>query len=77
MKKMILGLVVGLMMGAAGAAYANYNSRTVEVYTDPDTNVQYLIVDYSIANGVGVGICPRYTPNGNVMYVGSEIIEGR
>jgi uncharacterized membrane protein YeaQ/YmgE (transglycosylase-associated protein family) len=77
MKKMILGLVMGLMMGMAGAAYAGWHQTSVTVYTDPDTNVQYLIADYVDGDGVGLGICPRYTPNGNVMYVGSEIIEGR
>ena len=77
MKKMVIGLVLGLMIGMTGAVYAGYYQTSVTVYTDPDTNVQYLIADYNNGDGVGVGICPRYTPNGNVMYVGSEIIEGR
>ncbi len=76
MKKYVIGLIFGLIMGMAGAVYAGWHQTSVEVYTDPDTKVQYLIADYNNGDGVGVGICPRYTSNGNVMYVGSEIVEG-
>ena len=76
MKKYVIGLVFGLIMGMTGAVYAGWHQTSVEVYTDPDTKVQYLIADYIDGDGVGVGICPRYTSNGNIMYVGSEIVEG-
>ena len=73
MKKYIVGLIFGLIMGLAGAAYAH--SYEVNYWTDPDTKVQYLVVR-EYWDGVAIGICPRYTSNGNIMYVGSEIVEG-
>ena len=75
MKKYIIGIMTGLIIGLTATAFAGYWSPDVTVYTDPDTQVQYLIVEENSRDGLGVGICPRYTPSGNIMYVGSEIVE--
>ena len=75
MKKYIIGAIAGIIIGAVGTSYAGYWNATVDVYTDPDTKIQYLIVEKNTREGVGVGICPRYTSSGNLMYVGSEIVE--
>lgn len=75
MKKYMIGVLTGLIIGLTATAFAGWYSTDVNVYTDPDTKVQYLIAGYRTDDGVGLGICPRYTSSGNIMYVGSEIVE--
>ena len=75
MKKYIIGIMTGLIIGLTATAFAGYWCPNVTVYTDPDTQVQYLVVEENSGDGLGVGICPRYTSSGNIMYVGSEIVE--
>lgn len=75
MKKYVIGALVGLVISLTATAFAGWGRPNVEVYTDEDTMVQYLIVREYDADGLGVGICPRYTSSGNIMYVGSEIKE--
>lgn len=75
MKKYMIGILTGLIIGLTATAFAGYWGQDVTVYTDPDTKVQYLIVTEHKDEGLGVGICPRYTSSGNIMYVGSEIVE--
>lgn len=75
MKKLIIGILVGIIVGMLGTAYAY--EREVSIYTDEETHIQYLMVVLRGAGGgiLGVGICPRYTSSGNLYYVGSEIVE--
>lgn len=75
MKKYVIGVLMGLIIGLTATAFAGYWNQDVTVYTDPDTQVQYLIVEENSSDGMGIGICPRYTSSGNIMYVGSEIVE--
>ena len=75
MKKYAIGILVGAIISLTATAFAGFWQPDVEVYTDPDTMVQYLIVREHGNDGLGVGICPRYTSSGNIMYVGSEIKE--
>ena len=81
MKKLIIGIVVGIIVGMLGTAYANdklkfinndYN--TIQIYTDEDTMIQYIVVESLRSNSIS--ICPRYTSSGNLYYVGSKIVEG-
>ena len=81
MKKLIIGILVGIIVGMLGIAYADdglkfidgYNA--IQIYTDEDTKIQYIIVESYRSNSIA--ICPRYTSSGNLYYVGSEIVEGR
>lgn len=75
MKKLIIGVLVGIIVGMLGTAYAY--DREVEIYTDEETHIQYLMVVLRGTGGgvLGVGICPRYTSSGNLYYVGSEVVE--
>lgn len=75
MKKLIIGIVVGITVGMLGTAYAFCDDRTVDIYTDEETKIQYIIVEFRDTAGAGVGICPRYTSSGNLYYVGSEVVE--
>lgn len=78
MKKMILGLLIGLIMGLAATALAfdrdggwvNYNVHVTE-WTDPDTHLQYLVVESEGVQGNYIAVTPRYTPSGNIRYVGN------
>lgn len=80
MKKLIIGILVGIIVGMLGIAYADdglkfidgYNA--IQIYTDEDTKIQYIIVESSRSNSIA--ICPRYTSSGNLYYVGSKIVEG-
>lgn len=76
MKKLIIGIVVGITVGMLGTAYAFNESKTIDIYTDEETKIQYIVVEYKSSAGAGVGICPRYTSSGNLYYVGSEVVEG-
>lgn len=78
MKKVILCLVAGLVMGFAATALAydyddGWVSRNVHVseWTDPDTHLQYLIVESIGSQGNYVAVTPRYTPSGSIRYVGN------
>lgn len=77
MKKLIIGIVVGIVVGMLGTAYAYYSGeKNIQIYTDEETKIQYIIVEsWDLDNGYGVGICPRYTSSGNLYYVGSEAVE--
>lgn len=75
MKKLIIGIVVGITVGMLSTAYALSKSKSIDIYTDEETKIQYIVVDYESPAGAGVGICPRYTSSGNLYYVGSEIVE--
>lgn len=80
MKKLIIGILVGIIVGMLGIAYADdglkfidgYNA--IQIYTDEDTKIQYIIVESFRSNSIA--ICPRYTSSGNLYYVGSKIVEG-
>lgn len=80
MKKLIIGILVGIIVGILGIAHADdglkfidgYNA--IQIYTDEDTKIQYIIVESSRSNSIA--ICPRYTSSGNLYYVGSKIVEG-
>lgn len=77
MKNLIIGVLVGIVVGMLGTAYAYSGSKDIQIYTDEETKIQYIIVEGSGAHlgEYGVGICPRYTSSGNLYYVGSEIVE--
>ena len=76
MKKLIIGIVVGIVMGTLGTVYAFGGSKDIQIYTDEETKIQYIIVESWNSDGMyGVGICPRYTSSGNLYYVGSKIVE--
>ena len=77
MKKLIIGIVVGIVVGTLGTAYAFGGSKDIQIYTDEETKIQYIIVEASgsYVGEYSVGICPRYTSNGNLYYVGSKIVE--
>ena len=78
MKKLIIGIVVGIVVGTLGTAYAFGGSKDIQIYTDEETKIQYIIVEASgsYVGEYSVGICPRYTSSGNLYYVGSKIVEG-
>lgn len=76
MKKLIIGIVVGITVGILSTAYAFCDDRTVDIYTDEETKIQYIIVEFRSTAGAGIAICPRYTSSGNLYYVGSKIVEG-
>lgn len=78
MKKLIIGIVVGIVVGTFGTAYAFGGSKDIQIYTDEETEIQYIIVEASgsYVGEYSVGICPRYTSSGNLYYVGSKIVEG-
>ena len=71
MKKLIIGIVVGIIVGMMSTAYALSEEQKIDIYTDEETKIQYIIVRFTSTAGAGVGICPRYTSNGNLYYVGS------
>ena len=77
MKKLIIGIVVGIVVGTLGTAYAFGGSKDIQIYTDEETKIQYIIVEASgsYVGEYSVGICPRYTSSGNLYYVGSKIVE--
>ena len=79
MKKLIIGIVVGIIVGMLGTAYASNigDDKKITIYTDEETKIQYIIVEASgsYVGEYSVGICPRYTSNGNLYYVGSKIVE--
>ena len=76
MKNLIVGVLVGIVVGTLGTAYAFGGSKDIQIYTDEETKIQYIIVESWNSDGMyGVGICPRYTSNGNLYYVGSKIVE--
>ena len=77
MKKLIIGIVVGIVVGTLGTAYAFGGSKDIQIYTDEETKIQYIIVEASgsYVGEYSIGICPRYTSNGNLYYVGSKIVE--
>lgn len=80
MKKLVVGVLIGVIVGMLGTAYADdalkfidgYNA--IQIYTDEDTKIQYIIVESFRSNSIA--ICPRYTSSGNLYYVGSKIVEG-
>lgn len=76
MKKLIIGIVVGITVGMMSTAYALSEEQKIDIYTDEETKIQYIIVRFTSTAGAGVGICPRYTSSGNLYYVGSKIVEG-
>lgn len=79
MKKLIIGALIGIIVGMLGTAYADgelkfidgYNA--IQIYTDEDTKIQYIVVESFRSNSIS--ICPRYTSSGNLYYVGSEVVE--
>ena len=80
-KNLIIGALIGIIVGMLGTAYSNdklkfinndYN--TIQIYTDEDTMIQYIVVESLRSNSIS--ICPRYTSSGNLYYVGSKIVEG-
>ena len=75
MKKLIIGIVVGITIGMMSTAYALSEEQKIDIYTDEETKIQYIIVSFTSTAGAGVGICPRYTSSGNLYYVGSKIVE--
>ena len=74
MKKLIIGIVVGIVVGTLGTAYAFGGSKDIQIYTDEETKIQYIVVESFRSNSIS--ICPRYTSSGNLYYVGSKIVEG-
>ena len=77
MKKLIIGIVVGITIGMMSTAYALSEEQKIDIYTDEETKIQYIIVEASgsYVGEYSVGICPRYTSSGNLYYVGSKIVE--
>lgn len=79
MKNLIIGALIGIIVGMLGTAYADgelkfidgYNA--IQIYTDEDTKIQYIVVKSFRSNSIA--ICPRYTSSGNLYYVGSEAVE--
>lgn len=79
MKNLIIGALIGIIVGMLGTAYADgelkfidgYNA--IQIYTDEDTKIQYIVVESFRSNSIS--ICPRYTSSGNLYYVGSEVVE--
>ena len=71
MKKLIIGIVVGITVGMMSTAYALSEEQKIDIYTDEETKIQYIIVRFTSTAGAGVGICPIYTSSGNLYYVGS------
>ena len=71
MKKLIIGILVGITVGMMSTAYALSEEQKIDIYTDEETKIQYIIVRFTSTAGAGVGICPRYTSSGNLYYVGS------
>lgn len=80
MKKLIIGVLVGIIVGMLGTAYADGELKfidghnAIQIYTDEDTKIQYIVVESFRSNSIS--ICPRYTSSGNLYYVGSKIVEG-
>lgn len=75
MKNLIIGALIGAVVSMLGTAYAFSVNNTIDIYTDEETKIQYIVVTHESPAGAGVGICPRYTSSGNLYYVGSEIVE--
>ena len=78
MKNLIIGALIGIIIGMLGTAYASIgDNKKITIYTDEETKIQYIIVEASgsYVGEYSVGICPRYTSNGNLYYVGSKIVE--
>ena len=83
MKKAILGLILGLVVGMGTTALAyDWDDSGVSVsrgqahvteWTDPDTHLQYLVATYYDGSygSTAIAITPRYTPSGNIRYVGN------
>lgn len=53
--------------------YVNDGYNAIQIYTDEDTKIQYIVVESFRSNSIS--ICPRYTSSGNLYYVGSEVVE--
>ena len=79
MKNLIIGALIGIIVGMLGTAYADgelkfidgYNA--IQIYTDEDTKIQYIVVESFKSNSIA--IFPRYTSSVNLYYVGSEAVE--
>ncbi len=64
--KKLLSLVIALlvMLGMVACVQnTEVKSFHVSIYTDPDTNVQYIVY----RTGYGTGMSPRYTADGKIM----------
>lgn len=79
MKSIIIGVLIGIIVGMLGTAYADGElkfidgCKAIQIYTDEDTKIQYIVVESFRSNSIS--ICPRYTSSGNLYYVGSEVVE--
>lgn len=79
MKSIIIGVLIGIIVGMLGTAYADGELKfidgykAIQIYTDEDTKIQYIVVESFRSNSIS--ICPRYTSSGNLYYVGSEVVE--
>ena len=58
-----IALLVMLGMVACVSQTTEIKSFNVTIYTDPDTNVQYIIY----RSGSGAGMSPRYTADGKLL----------
>ena len=66
---------IGITVGMMSTAYALSEEQKIDIYTDEETKIQYIIVRFTSTAGAGVGICPRYTSSGNLYYVGSKKVD--
>ena len=47
MKKLIIGIVVGITVGMMSTAYALSEEQKIDIYTDEETKIQYIIVRFT------------------------------